>query len=266
MNGPKVEAFLALRGGGRPSVGRERIALLEAVAEHGSITRAAQAVGLSYKAAWDAINAINNLLPSPAVVGQTGGRKGGGATVTSGGQALIAAFHLIEDKLGRVAALLASGDVEDLADPATLLWSLGMKTSARNVFRCSVAEVRQGPVSAEIILRLTDSLPLSAIVTRDSVDELGLVPGREVTALIKASWVLLATGADAPRVSARNRIPGKVAERHDGEVSSEIVLDIGGGRTITAMVTRDGADDLTLTVGDAAWALVKASHVILSVD
>ncbi|MBV5325477.1 MAG: winged helix-turn-helix domain-containing protein, partial [Rhodospirillaceae bacterium] len=144
----KVEVLLALRGGGRSPVGRDRIALLEAVAEHGSITKAAQAVGLSYKAAWDALNAVNNLLPRPAVAAQTGGRQGGGATVTEDGRALIAAFHLLEDKLNRATALLAEAAEGSVFDPMTLLWSLGMKTSARNALHCTVIELRPGAVNA----------------------------------------------------------------------------------------------------------------------
>jgi len=261
-----IEARLALRAVGQPQIGRDRITLLEAVAQHGSITRAAQAVGLSYKAAWDAVNAINNLLPGPAVLSQTGGRHGGGATLTEDGRALIAAFHLIEDKLATAAALLSSGNVRGLADPFTLLWSLGMKTSARNAFRCRVVEVRNGPVSAEVILDLTQSAHLAAIVTRESIDELALAPGREVMALIKASFVMLATGEAEPRVSARNRIQGTVVAREDGAVSTEIILDVGHGRSLAAVITRDAADALNLAIGDRAWALVKASHIILAVD
>jgi len=264
MGDGKIEAILALRGSGRSSVGRERIQLLEAVASTGSITKAAQAVGLSYKAAWDALNAINNLLPRPAVSAQTGGRHGGGATVTDDGRSLIAAFRLIEDRLARAAQLLTEGDTP--VDPLTLLRSLGMKTSARNAFRCTVAEIRGGSVNAEVILRLTPAVGLAAVVTGESLRELGIAVGGEVTALVKAPFVMLAGGDEAPKVSARNRIPGIVAHREDGPISSEVTLDIGDGKTIIAVVTTDGAEDLALEPGARAWALFKASHVILAVD
>ncbi len=265
MADAKVEAVLALRGAGRSSVGGERIALLEAVESEGSITRAARKVGLSYKAAWDALSAINNLLPRPAVVAQTGGRRGGGATVTPDGRALIAAFRLLEERLSRVAALLGGADA-GTADPLTLLWSLGMKTSARNAYRCTILDVRIGSVDAEVVLGLTGTTTLSAVITVESVRDLDIRVGREATALIKAPFVLLATGETPPRVSARNRIPGIVATREDGSVNSEIVLDIGGGKTLAAIVTRDSADALDLRPGSSAWALFQSSHVILAVD
>lgn len=260
----QIEAILALRGSNRSPVGRDRIALLEAVAAHGSITRAAQAVGLSYKAAWDALAAVNNLLPRPAVSAQAGGKHGGGAVVTEDGQALIAAFKMLEERFARAAALLAAS--ASPLDPLTLIRSLGMKTSARNAFRCTVVDIRPGAVNSEVILRLTDGVTLAAVVTAESMEYLGIVKGQEVTALVKASFVMLAAGQECPPVSARNRIPGIVARRDDGPVSAEVILDIGGGKTIAAVVTRDGADELELIPGEAAWALFKASHVILAVE
>lgn len=264
MSDTKIDAMLALRREGRPLVGRDRIDLLEAVAAHGSITKAAKVVGLSYKAAWDALNAVNNLLPRPAIISQTGGRHGGGAALTEDGRALIAAFRLLEERLGRVAAAL--GDECGALDPLTLLWSLGMKTSARNAFRCVVTEVRPGAVNAEVLLRLSSTADLTAIITLESVRDLDITAGREVMVLVKSSFVLLAPAGQKLAISARNRVNGVIARREDGAVSSEFTLDIGEGKSITAIVTRDSALELDLNPGDEAVALFKASHVILAVD
>lgn len=265
MSEGKIEAVLSLRREGRPMVGRDRIELLEAVDVHGTITKAAQAVGLSYKAAWDALNAVNNLLPRPAVVAQTGGKRGGGAMVTEDGKALIAAFRLIEERLSRIADSVAGGDGGRL-DPLSLLWSLGMKFSSRNVFRCRVEAIRQGAVNAEVTARLSDSSTLSAVVTAESLHDLGIRVGREVVALVKSSFVMIASGSEPLRVSARNRIAGTIARREDGPVSTEFILDIGDGKSLAAVVTRDAADELGLKPGDAATAFFKASHVVLAVD
>jgi molybdate transport repressor ModE-like protein len=93
---PPSDALLLLRGGGRLPVGRDRIAMLRAVAAHGSITAAAKALGYSYKAVWDGLAAINNLLPRPALQTQSGGRGGGGAILTDDGYRLVAAFQRLE--------------------------------------------------------------------------------------------------------------------------------------------------------------------------
>lgn len=264
MSEGKIDAILALKGSGPSQVGRDRILLLEAVGTQGSITKAAQAVGLSYKAAWDAINAINNLLPRPAVTAQTGGKHGGGAIVTEDGKALIASFHLLEERLARIAHMFSNAQTP--IDPMTVIRMIGMKTSARNAFRCTVSEIRKGAVNSEVILKLADDVSLAAVITDESVQNLEVAVGKSVTALIKSSFVMLATGSSEPQVSARNRIQGTVSHREDGPVNSEITLDIGAGKSLTAIVTRESAEQLNLAPGAAAWALFKASHIILAVD
>ena len=145
MSNPKssgaVEALLTLRGKGMGGVGRERIAMLEAAAEQGSITKAAKVLGLSYKTVWDGINAVNNLLPQPALIAKAGGEGGGGAELTEEGRKLILAFRRLEEKLSRVSAALIE-DGEDI-HPDLLLWGIAMKTSARNAFRCRVKDLRR---------------------------------------------------------------------------------------------------------------------------
>lgn len=141
-----------------------------------------------------------------------------------------------------------------------------MKTSARNALRGVVDVITPGAVNAEVLLHLADGVKLAVIVTNESVKTLGLAPGVEATALIKSSFVLLAPADAVGRISARNRLFGTVIRREDGAVNSEFVLDIGGGKTIAAIVTKESANDLGLNPGDAACALVKASHVILAVE
>lgn len=260
----RVEALFALRREGRSLVGRDRIELLEAVDAHGSISKAARVMGMSYKAAWDALNVVNNLLPHPAIQAQVGGRQGGGARVTEEGYALIAGFRLLEERLGRVAAVLA-GDGGGTFDPFALLWGIGMKTSVRNAFRCTVSEVKTGGVSAEVVMPLSSTSNLVAVITAESLRDLGIVPGSQVMALIKSSFVMLADADYGDRVSARNRVSGTIMHREDGLVNSEFTLDVGDGKSLTAVVTRDAADAMGLTVGNRAVALFKASHVILAV-
>jgi molybdate transport system regulatory protein len=258
------DALLVLRGGGRLPVGRDRIAMLQAVAAHGSITAAAKALGYSYKAVWDGLAAINNLLPRPALRTQAGGRGGGGAILTEEGHRLIAAFHRLEERLSAISAILAREGAEALHDPP--LWSVAMKTSARNAFHCDVAAVTRAAVNAQVELRITDSSRIFAVITRQSADDLQLAPGRSVIALVKSSFVLLARLDDATRFSVRNRLDGTVLDRVDGGVNTEIEIDIGGGKTLTSVITRHSADALGLRTGEAVSALFDAGHVILVVD
>jgi molybdate transport system regulatory protein len=140
-----------------------------------------------------------------------------------------------------------------------------MRTSARNALRGEISHITEGAVNSEVTLRLAEGVEITAIVTRHSVEELGLAVGKPAIALIKSSFVLLAKG-EGIRTSARNQIPGEVAGREDGAVNSEIVLAIGGGKTLTATVTLESAEALEIAVGDRMTALIKAPHVILAVE
>jgi molybdate transport repressor ModE-like protein len=77
----QVHASVAFEGR-HSAAGPDRIRLLEAVGREGSISGAARAVGLSYKAAWDAIDALNGLFGGPLVEARSGGLHGGGAHLT----------------------------------------------------------------------------------------------------------------------------------------------------------------------------------------
>ena len=81
----------ALLGGGR-------IRLLEAIDKLGSISKAAQRIPISYKAAWDALDDLNNLADFPVIERSIGGVGGGGTKLTDYGRRLVAMFRAVEDE------------------------------------------------------------------------------------------------------------------------------------------------------------------------
>lgn len=258
-----LSAALTLRRGGQARVGLDRIALVESVAALGSISAAARALGLSYKAAWDAVQALNNLFDAPLIEAAAGGKSGGAARVTPRGLAVVAAFRRVQ---GEIEAALARLDDHMAGAGRDLVWSLGMKTSARNALRGVVSRITPGAVMSEVALTLADGVEIIAMLTSPSVADLGLAPGRPAIALIDAGFILLAKGEPGLRTSARNHLTGRVVRREDGAVNSEVTLDIGAGKTLTAVISLQSAKALELAVGDAATALIKAPHVILAVE
>ncbi|MFZ5537723.1 MAG: TOBE domain-containing protein [Pseudomonadota bacterium] len=267
---PLAEAFAAplvlQLGGGEVSA--RRLALLSAVAEAGSISGAARKVGMTYKAAWDAIEAMNNLAGQPLVQSQHGGKHGGGARLTPLGERILATQRRLERALGAVLEQFRGedGGLETMGESLLMLRSLYMKTSARNALRGTVEEVRHGAVNSEVTLRLQGEDCLHVIVTKESAQALGLGPGKAATAIIKASWVILAAADEGVRVSARNRLCGTVKRVQEGAVNAEVVLELPGGNTLAAIITEASLEDLGFKVGDRACALIKASHIILAVD
>ncbi|CAJ3219414.1 TOBE domain-containing protein [Burkholderia pseudomallei] len=257
---------LWLHAGGQTLGGAARIALLAAIGETGSITRAAKAVGLSYKGAWDAIDTMNNLAGEPLVLRATGGKGGGGTTLTPRATALIAAFRAIEREHRRFIDA-ASAAVEGFEVNWKLIGRIGMKTSARNQLFGKVLAVKHGAVNDEVVLALPGEHTITAVVTHESVQELGLAPGVDACALVKASWVVLAVEDGSPlRLSARNQLQGVVETVTRGAVNSEVLLALDGGMTLAAIVTNDSVDALGLAQGVSAVAVFKASSVILAVN
>ena len=67
------------------------------------------------------------------------------------------------------------------------------------------------------------------------------------------------------KISARNAIPGKIIEIHKGATTAHVRIDIGGGTVVTASITNESVDDLRLAVGEQAYAVIKASDVMVAV-
>jgi len=248
------------------SFGSERwMALLEAIGDTQSISAAARAVDLSYKAAWDAVEAMNNLADAPLVVRSKGGKGGGGTRLTERGLALVSAYRAVEEENRRfLESLNARLDPRDLR----LLRRLSMRTSARNQLSGVVTRIQRGAVNDEIEMRLSGGETLVAVITRESTEHLGLAIGSEAIALIKAPWVIV--GVDEPgqpslKLSARNCLRGTITRLVPGAVNSEVIIELPGGTALAAIVTNDAVQDLGLAVGTPASAIFKASSVIVGV-
>jgi molybdopterin-binding protein len=65
------------------------------------------------------------------------------------------------------------------------------------------------------------------------------------------------------KLSARNQIEGKVVSVKKGATTSHVKIDIGKGVIITSAITNDAVSELKLKKGDAAWAVIKASDVMI---
>ncbi len=250
--------------GREPLGGSDRVGLLRAIAEQGSITQAAKAVGMSYKAAWDAVDTMNNLAGEPLVERTTGGAGGGSTRLTPRGARLVERFAQLSAAHQRFVKLL-SEESADLHTDFTVLRTLNMRTSARNQFAGTVTAVRSGAVNDEVELTLPGGARIVAIVTRESTESLGLRTNMAAFALVKSSSIIVATGLDDAQLSARNQLSGTVASVTPGAVNAEVVIAMTGGGTIAAIITQASLKELGLAPGSPATALFKASSVILGV-
>lgn len=95
-NSIEVQGRVWLALNGKPLLGKGRVELLSQIEATGSISKAAKAMRMSYKAAWDAVDAMNNALGTAVVESAIGGSRGGGSRLTEAGQRLIAEYQSLE--------------------------------------------------------------------------------------------------------------------------------------------------------------------------
>ena len=265
---PDNDKTIALRGSVWMTIGDDnlgwhgRIALLAGIAACGSITQAAKAIKMSYKAAWDAIDGMNNLAGEPLVERLTGGKGGGGTRLTPRGQQLVENFRLIEQEHRRFIDQL-SQQANGITHDYFLIRKMTMKTSARNQFLGTVTAVQRGAINDEVELAIVGGQKLIATVTHESTESLGLVAGAEAFALIKASSIIIVTDTQGAKFSARNRLQGVITRLQPGAVNSEVVIELPGGGAIAAIITLESSTALGLAVGQTATAIFKASSVIV---
>lgn len=258
---------LHLEKDGVPFLVAGRIDLLEAVDLKGSISQAAKAVGMSYKGAWDAIDAMNNQADEALVQRTPGGRRGGGTQLTEYGKRVVALVRAIEQEHQRALELLnervgaRAGGAQAFAEYRRLLQRFSLQTSARNHWVGSVRTVRADRVHAEIEIALDDKLSIVAHISTDSAKRLGIAPGSDIAALVKAVAVQIATPEQVPAMQA-NRLVGSISRLSQEGEQSELIVDLPGGRTVTAVMR--GADGSGLRVGRKVVAYFDPRAVLLA--
>jgi molybdate transport system regulatory protein len=249
----------------RAFLGPGKVDLLVRIDGMGSIAHAAKAMGMSYKSAWETVQLVNSLSDRPLLVTSRGGVQGGETHLTEYGREVVQVFRLLQAEHERFLRALShklgrSHSLEDVGRRFT------MRTSARNQYWGSITSVRRGAVNSEVAISIGGDESIVASITNASVDALELKVGKEACALIKASFVVLAPGSDAPRTSARNCLSGTVTRCEMGAVNGEVTIKLKGDHTVTATLTNESIRSLGFAVGSPAAALVKASHVIIAVN
>jgi molybdate transport system regulatory protein len=195
-----------------------RLQVLRALGECGSISQAARQVGVSYKAAWQAIDTLGNLAGVPVVEKSVGGAGGGGAKLTLAGHELLRAAQAMAQAKGVLMQQLQS----DLP-----MQRLGIQTSMRNQWPCVVAQVElAGPLAVVHVHSAQGDLRLTARITAESAQLLGLQVGMSVIAMCKATAVQVAAATALPD---SNTWPGKVTRVTAGAIGDEIAVQMVNG-------------------------------------
>ncbi|MBY8345290.1 TOBE domain-containing protein [Streptomyces spinosirectus] len=136
-----------------------------------------------------------------------------------------------------------------------------MSLSIRNQIPGTVTSVTAGEAMATVKVRLDGGQELTAAITVDAVEDLGLAEGSAVRALVKSTEVALAS-ARVEGLSIRNQLPGTVRDIATGGAMAAVKVTVDGVE-LTAAITKDAVTDLGLEAGSAVVVLIKATEVAL---
>jgi molybdate transport system regulatory protein len=257
----EISSNLTLEILNQPFLLEKRIELLHAIAKTGSISKAAKEVPMSYKSAWEAVEAMNNLSITPIVQRETGGVGGGGTKLTTYGENLLKTYEIV--KIEQKKFLENLNKLTDInTGTINTIRKLSMSLSARNQINAKIEKIDIGEVNSQLYLKLKSNNSLVSVITQTAVLNLDLKENDEVIAIFKSSNVLLMTDTSL-NISARNKIDGIIEYINKGDVNSEVVIDIGNEDKIASVITTTSLENLKLKKGSQVSAIIKSSDVMI---
>ena len=138
-----------------------------------------------------------------------------------------------------------------------------MVISARNQIKGKIEAVQEGVVNAFVTLKTASGDKITATISLAAVKDLGLAPGKDAVAVIKATEVMIGSGD--LKISARNQLAGEIVKVQEGAVNAVVTLKTAGGDTITSTISMAAVKDLGLAPGAKAKAVVKATSVMIAI-
>lgn len=239
-----------------------KIELLKEIDKTGSISKAAKYMGISYKTAWDYVNEMNNISKETVIITSVGGKKGGGSRLSDYSKRVVYFYDLLKGEYSKTLKHL-SEHIDDFERLYKFYRMAAIRTSARNQFYGKVAKISKGSVISEIEIEIKGERIVS-VITNESVEDLGLTIGKEIYAIIKATWIIISKGLG--ETSARNKIDATVSRIIKGEVSAEVSAETKSGLIVTSVITADSANNMDLKTGDEISLIFKAANVILGAE
>ena len=241
-------------------LGKGRMELLIRIGESGSITKAAKDIKMSYKAAWDAIDAMNNLSEFPLVESSKGGKGGGGTTITEYAKELIATYTILQEEHQLFLKNLAQR-IHEKNGHISLLKGMDVRLSARNQLKVKVVEIHKSKVESELLLEFGKDR-LSATITNDSFDTLEIAMGVELYAIFKANALTLSSDITLKK-SDVNRFIGTIQRIERDSFNAEIVVELENKKSICSTMSVDIFDELNVGIGSKVVAFCRPKNIIL---
>ncbi len=220
-----------------------RIDILRQIGELGSISKAARAVGVSYKAAWQAVDTLGNLAGVALLERAVGGRGGGGARLTPAGEQLLVAAQALKTARSQAVQQIQGQSQGRSGLPASAAERLGVRTSMRNQWPCVVSDI-EGQGQIVLVTLHAAAAPhffVRARITKESTELLGLRRGIVVQALCKATAVHATRASADEAPEPHNCWDGLVTRVSRGSLGDEISATLDGGLQIVGFAEPDSS-------------------------
>lgn len=255
-----LNSALAMNHSKSPFLIEKRIKLLSEVEKTGSISKAAKAVPLSYKAAWDAIQTMNNLSEHPLVECSTGGKGGGGAKITAYGKKVVKLFTDLEKSQAQLLEQFDSSDGE-----IKTIHRMGLQLSARNQLHGRVKEINTNDVLAHIQIVLNNQESLTSSITKEASESLGLCNMSEVIAIFKASAVKLMLSGEDYASSEQNSFEATICSIYRCDANAEVTVTLSEGEKITASIPSEQCNKLGLKRDERVNVIINPCDIMVGV-
>jgi molybdate transport system regulatory protein len=232
----------------------KRLLILRSLSQAGSISQAARQAGVSYKAAWQAIDTLSNLSGVALVEKVVGGAGGGGARLTPAGVQLLDAAQKLGTVRKQLLADISPANAKN-SMPQTSM-ALAVRTSMRNQLLAKVVAVKTVGALAWVKVQITQDMVWIAKITKESAQLLDLVPGMQIMLLCKATAVRISRlQLEKPGT---NKAYGKVT-RHSRAKATEISLQIAPHVSLIGF-----AEDEQIKTGETLYAYLEDSSLVLA--
>jgi len=249
-----IDGHIWIKKDDRGFIGPGRVELLQNIQIHGSISKAAKAMKMSYKAAWDSVDIMNKLSKKPLVTKITGGKGGGGTVITAHAKELIHAFNEISSLYRNYFEVLSDSFNEQLSDEI-------YEEPVFSRLHGLICEKQNIDENFELSIKLNSGQILTSIETKKFVIEKDLDIEDEVNFLIETNNIVLTK--HVLENSARNLLKGNVTKILDNGINANICVDCGQGDIINSKITSASCKKLLLNLNDTVYAQFKAYNITI---
>ena len=255
----KIDGRFWLTKDDKSFLGRGRIELLHKIIQTGSINAAAKEMKMSYKAAWERLNSMNALADKPILQRQTGGKGGGGTTLTEYAYELIKTYERL-DELHRqfINRFSEAGENPELL--ANILNRTFLTTSARNQIPATITHIAVDNLSSIITMRLFNKTEIFSSITSKSVQSMNLHVKGEIYAIIKSSDIKISVNKPAETLHV-NVLEGVITALESTDTHIELTVQTDEKTQLVSLMTKNLSP--AFSIGEKVYALIGYENILI---